>query len=169
MYKIELAKVEYLPRIKKIAEDCAIDMQNRGIFQWNENYPSSEIFKKDIDSNSLYVYMIKSKILGCIMISLNKDDVYNHVKWLTEDEKNLYVHRLAVDPKYQKKGIGRSLMNFAENYARNNGLKSIRLDTFSENERNNRFYKSRKYIQLNDVYFPNQSKFPFHCYEKILF
>ncbi|MBJ34492.1 MAG: GNAT family N-acetyltransferase [Flavobacteriaceae bacterium] len=144
-------------------------MQNRGIFQWNENYPSSEIFKKDIDSNSLYVYMIKSKILGCIMISLNKDDVYNHVKWLTEDEKNLYVHRLAVDPKYQKKGIGRSLMNFAENYARNNGLKSIRLDTFSENERNNRFYKSRKYIQLNDVYFPNQSKFPFHCYEKILF
>ncbi len=81
----------------------------------------------------------------------------------------MYVHRLAVDPKYQKKGIGRSLMNFAENYARNNGLKSIRLDTFSENERNNRFYKSRKYIQLNDVYFPNQSKFPFHCYEKILF
>ena len=23
-------------------------------------------------------------------------------------------------------------------------------------------------IQLDDVYFPNQSEFPFHCYEKIL-
>ena len=168
MHKIELAKVQYISRIKRIAEDCAIDMRNRNIFQWNENYPSYEIFKKDIDSNSLYVYKKNLKILGCIMISLNKDEVYNHIKWLTEDKKNLYVHRLAVDPKYQKKGIGRSLMNFAENYARKNGLKSIRLDTFSRNERNNRFYKSRKYIQLNDVYFPNQSEFPFHCYEKIL-
>ena len=28
--------------------------------------------------------------------------VYNDVKWITKDEKNLYVHRLAVDPKVSK-------------------------------------------------------------------
>ena len=102
------------------------------------------------------------------MLSLSKDEVYNNVKWLTKDEKNLYVHRLAVDPMFQKKGIGKLLMDFAEEYGINNGLKSVRLDTFSKNDRNNKFYRSRNYIQLDDVYFPNQSEFPFHCYEKIL-
>ena len=102
------------------------------------------------------------------MLSLSKDEVYNNVKWLTKDEKNLYVHRLAVDPMYQKKGIGKLLMDFAEEYGLKNGLKSVRLDTFSKNDRNNKFYRSRNYIQLDDVYFPNQSEFPFHCYEKIL-
>ena len=116
MFKIELAKIYDLDRVKKIANDCALEMISKGIFQWDENYPNIEIFKKDIDNQNLYVYREKSIVLGCIMLSLSKDEVYNNVKWLTKDEKNLYVHRLAVDPKYQKKGIGKLLMDFAEEY-----------------------------------------------------
>ena len=168
MFKIELAKINDLDRVKKITSDCALEMISRKIFQWDENYPNIEIFKKDIDNQNLYVYRDNAIVLGCIMLSLSKDEVYDNVKWLTKDEKNLYVHRLAVDPKYQKKGIGKLLMDFAEEYGLKNGLKSVRLDTFSKNDRNNKFYRSRNYIQLDDVYFPNQSEFPFHCYEKIL-
>ena len=168
MIKIKLAKIVHLQRVKEIANACALDMINRKIFQWNENYPSIEIFEKDIENKNLYVYENDSKILGCVVLSLAKDEEYKDVRWLTKDGNNLYVHRLAVDPKFQKKGIGRTLMDFAEEYARKSGLKSIRLDTFSRNERNNKFYKSRKYIQLDDVYFINQSEYPFHCYEKIL-
>ncbi len=168
MIKIKLAKIVDLQRVKEIANACALDMINRKIFQWNENYPSIEIFEKDIENKNLYVYENDSKILGCVVLSLAKDEEYKDVRWLTKDGNNLYVHRLAVDPKFQKKGIGRTLMDFAEEYARKSGLKSIRLDTFSRNERNNKFYKSRKYIQLDDVYFINQSEYPFHCYEKIL-
>ena len=168
MFKIELAKINDLDRVKNIANDCALEMISKGIFQWDENYPNIEIFKKDIDNQNLYVYRDNSIVLGCIMLSLSKDEVYNNVKWLTKDEKNLYVHRLAVDPQYQKKGIGKLLMDFAEEYGLYYGLISVRLYTFSKNDRNNKFYRSRNYIQLDDVYFPNQSEFPFHCYEKIL-
>ena len=59
-------------------------------------------------------------------------------------------------------------MDFAEEYANLNGFKSVRLDTFSQNQRNNKFYKSRKYVQLDDVFFPMQSELPFHCYEKLI-
>ena len=102
------------------------------------------------------------------MLSDCKDDSYKDVKWLTKDFKNLYVHRLAVDPDYQKKGHGRRLMDFAESFAVENNFTSIRLDTFSLNHRNNKFYKSRGYTQLGDVFFPIQSDLPFHCYEKVL-
>jgi ribosomal protein S18 acetylase RimI-like enzyme len=166
--KIELARTNELDRIKCIAESCAKDMIDNNIFQWNANYPSKDVFKDDIENNSLYVCKSKSMVIGCIMLCSEKDKVYKDVNWLTKDYKNLYLHRLAVDPSFQKNGIGRLLMDFAEKYAKNNEYKSIRLDTFSKNKRNNKFYRSRKYVQLDDVFFPMQSEFPFHCYEKII-
>ena len=168
MIKIELAEINDLNDIMKMINNCANDLISKNIFQWNEKYPSRDIFLSDIEKKNLFILKNNSGIIGCIALSSEKDIEYNDVKWLTKDDKNLYLHRLAVDPKFQKKGIGKLLMDFAEDYARNNKFISVRLDTFSKNERNNRFYKSRKYTRLDDVYFPNQSEFPFHCYEKIL-
>ena len=168
MIKIELAEINDINDIMKMIHDCANDLIGKNIFQWNEKYPSRDIFLSDIEKKNLFILKNNSGIIGCIALSHEKDIEYTDVKWLTKDDKNLYLHRLAVDPKFQKKGIGKLLMDFAEDYARDNKFKSVRLDTFSKNERNNRFYKSRKYTKLDDVYFPNQSEFPFHCYEKIL-
>jgi ribosomal protein S18 acetylase RimI-like enzyme len=143
-------------------------MISQGVFQWNEHYPSLAIFKKDIEEESLYVIDLKGIVCGCIMFSEEKDPLYNTIDWLTPDHSNLYLHRLAIHPLQQKKGWGKKLMDFAENYALENGNISIRLDTFSQNLRNNTFYKARGYSRLGDVYFVKQSTFPFHCYEKVL-
>ena len=168
MFKIELAVISHLNKVKEIAECCASDMINRNIFQWNEKYPSKKIFKEDIESNSLYLAKINQEIVGCIMLTKNKDDVYKDIKWLSEDNINLYIHRLAVHPLFQKKGIGRKMMDFAEDYAKSNNYESVRLDTFSKNKRNNIFYENRGYIRLGNVYFPEQSRFPFYCFEKLI-
>ena len=45
MFKIELAKINDLDRVKKIANDCALEMISRKIFQWDENYPNIEILR----------------------------------------------------------------------------------------------------------------------------
>ena len=168
MIKIELATLNELDRVKEIAEACAKNMIENNIFQWNDKYPSREIFKEDIKNKSLYVSKINQEVVGCIMFSFRKDDVYKTVNWITEDEYNLYIHRLAVDPIFQKRGIARKMMDFAEDFAKSNNYRSIRLDTFSQNPRNNKFYKARGYNKLDDVYFPKQSEFPFHCYEKLV-
>ena len=168
MIKIELATQNQLDRVKEIAEACAKNMIENNIFQWNDKYPSREIFKEDIKNKSLYVSKINQEVVGCIMFSSFKDDVYKTVNWITQDEDNLYIHRLAVHPIFQKRGIARKMMDFAEDFAKSNNYISIRLDTFSQNPRNNKFYKSRGYNKLDDVYFPKQSEFPFHCYEKLV-
>ncbi len=165
---IRKALISDLETVKSLTEACAKKMINDGIFQWNDHYPSKEIFRKDIEEESLYVWDDKNQIKGCIMFSPEKDEVYNSTKWLTQDNKNIYVHRLAVHPKFQKKGIGNKLMNFAESIAKKLNFISIRLDTFSQNKSNNKFYESRGYQKLGDVFFRKQSEFPFHCYEKIL-
>ena len=102
------------------------------------------------------------------MFSTVMDDFYTDVDWLTPDAKQLYVHRLAVHPASQGQGIARALMDFCEALAKEKNCLSVRLDTFSQNPRNNRFYQARQYQQVGQVFFAQKSKHPFYCYEKRL-
>ena len=165
---IRLANYSDLDNIKQVTEACAKEMISNGIYQWNEHYPSKDILEKDIAKKELYVTEINDSIVGCIMFSKYKDDLYNQIDWLTPDSENLYVHRLAVHPNNQKKGLARLMMNYAEEQAVKMNCVSVRLDTFSKNPRNSKFYKARGYVQLGNVFFPKQSKFPFFCFEKVL-
>jgi len=165
---IRRAKILEIPEILLLTQACARDMINRGIYQWNESYPSEDVLFKDIEKGQLYVLKNASKIIGVIALCTEIDEEYKSVDWLTKDNRNLYVHRLAVHPNYQHKGNARKLMDYAEQYARDHTFASIRLDTFSQNKRNQRFYEQRGYTRLSDVYFLKQSAYPFHCYELCL-
>jgi ribosomal protein S18 acetylase RimI-like enzyme len=162
---IQKADISQIDRILAVTNACANSMKNLGIFQWNENYPNVGAFKNDIERGELYVYISEKVIVGCIVISTKMDEVYKSVNWLTPTSNHYYIHRLAVHPNQQGKGIARSLMDFAENLAIQNKIASIRLDTFSQNNRNQKFYEARGYTRLGDIHFPNQSEFPFYCYE----
>ena len=152
----------------QVTKACAKDMISKGIYQWNDDYPSSEVFEKDIELNQLWVLKEDDKIIGSIVISNIIDEEYKTVVWLTPTQHNCYIHRLAVHPDYQGQGRAQQLMNFAENYAIEHNFISVRLDTFSVNDRNNKFYQTRGYQKLGEIYFPRQSEYSFHCYELVL-
>lgn len=151
----------------RITNACAKAMIANKIYQWNAHYPNKTAFKNDIERNALYVLEINKKSVGCIVISTLMDAEYIPIKWLTPNRNNIYIHRLAVCPKHQGKGYAQQLMDFAEQYALKNNYNSIRLDTFSQNKRNQKFYELRGYKKLGDIYFPKQSNYPFHCYELV--
>ncbi|TKD65208.1 GNAT family N-acetyltransferase [Flavobacterium sp. ASW18X] len=151
-----------------VTKACAASMIAHGIYQWNEHYPSQNAFEKDLERKELYVLEVAGAIMGSIVISNLKDDEYQSIAWLTEEGRNFYIHRLCVHPNLQGQGYARQLMNFAEEEVRKQGGISVRLDTFSKNKRNQRFYEARGYQKLGNIYFPKQSTAPFYCYELIL-
>ena len=165
---IRRAKISEIPDILTITQACAKKMQENGIFQWNECYPSKEAFQKDIDRGELFVMEEKNTVQGTIVISTVMDEEYKPIQWLTPNGNSVYIHRLSVHPNLQGKGLAQQMMDFAENHAREHGFVSVRLDTFSQNKRNQRFYEQRGYQKLGDIYFPKQSMHPFHCYELVL-
>lgn len=162
------AKIEELQEIKSLTESCARAMIDKGIYQWNEHYPSLEKLRKDILKDELYVLKKHSQILGIIVITPEKDEEYNPINWLSKTENNLYIHRLATHPDHWGKGYARQLMDFAEERARKDNYESVRLDTFSMNKRNQKFYEARGYQRLGNIYFPKQSEHPFYCYELLI-
>lgn len=151
-----------------LTKACAAAMISNGIYQWNNFYPNKNAFIADLKRNELYVLEVGNLLIGCITISTFMDDIYRPVSWLTPNKNNIYIHRLAVHPNHQGKGCAQQLMDYAEAYAIKNNYASIRLDTFSQNPRNQKFYELRGYKKLEDIYFPKQSEFPFYCYELIL-
>ena len=165
---IRKAKLNDLRKIKKLTEACAKALQQQNISQWNEHYPSLEKLQNDIEKEELYVLEEENMIIAIIVLTPNMDEVYRNIDWLSKTDNNLYVHRLATSPEFWGKGYARTMMDFAEEFAKNKNFTSIRLDTFSKNTRNQKFYKARGYTKLGDVYFPHKNEYPFHCYEKLL-
>lgn len=162
---IRKAEIHELPKLKQLTELCAAAMIKKGIFQWNEHYPSIAKLSADIEKKELFVLEKKKEISGMMVITEEMDDEYIPVEWLSKNGLNIYVHRLATHPEIWGKGYGQELMHFAEDHARQNGFESVRLDTFSKNRRNQRFYELRGYQRLGNIYFPKQSDAPFYCYE----
>ena len=165
---IELANTSHLSEIKQLTEACAKAMQEKGIFQWNEFYPSREKLALDIEKEELYLLKKEGVIIGIIVLTPEMDEEYIPVQWLTSNSENLYVHRLGTHPAVWGEGFGQTLMDFAETFARKNRFQSVRLDTFSQNLRNQKFYEARGYKRLGNIYFPKQSEHPFYCYELVL-
>ena len=56
-------------------------MISKKIFQWDENYPSKNIFKEDIDNGYLMVLLLESDIIGCVSVSNVMDDFYKKIEW----------------------------------------------------------------------------------------
>ena len=165
--KIRLASLKDIENIMVLIKNCIKDMETKGIYQWSEYYPTAEIFEEDIKGKSLYVMEDKDNCLGVISINEDQSPEYRELVWADKSGKILVIHRLAVNPECQKQGIGRQLMDFAENYAKEKDYSSIRLDAYSGNPRALNLYECRGYKRVGQIFFPGR-ELPFNCYEKIV-
>ncbi|MCY6959140.1 GNAT family N-acetyltransferase [Clostridium brassicae] len=157
-----------LQSVLDLMSNVVENLSKKGIFQWDSSYPNRDIFLKDIKNHSLYVIKDNNSYLGTITLNEEQAPEYCNVDWLTSNKKTLVIHRLAVSPNYQGKGIGRKLIDFAEQLGHKKNYDSIRLDAFSKNLNSVNFYEKCGYIKTGEVYFGYQTS-PFPCFEKILY
>ena len=151
----------------RLLKECIADMQAHGIDQWDEFYPTREMVLKDIQYQSLYGIRDQEEFIAIVTIDERSVPEYNDVKWLTEDGNSLFVHRLAVHPKWYRKKVATTLMGFAEQLASDKHYTSIRLDVYSGNFRGVGLYESCGYERTGQVHFRDKAK-AFFCYEKII-
>lgn len=131
---------------------------------WDSNYPTIDIFIRDIDSGHLYLYENNNKISGIIAIIPGPDADYKDIIWEASG-KALILHRLCVDPSYRKQGIASGLMQYAETFARREKYKSLQLDTRECNSTAIALYKKLGYKQTGII---TRDRGTFFCYEKVL-
>lgn len=113
------------------------------IYELNKNemgydYPCEDTYKKLMkliksESDKIFVAVSDNKTIGYIHIN-DYESVY------APPMKNIM--GIAVAEKYKRQGIGRKLMNEAENWAKNTGAYAIRLVSGAERKGAHEFYYS---------------------------
>ncbi len=134
-----------LNQIFTLFENAVKNMNNQGVFQWDEIYPNYEVLSADIDSETLFVGRLDNEIVSVFVINDCCDDEYNDGNWQYKDLSYRIVHRLCVNPDFQNKGIGTYTMNYIEKIVKQMGIQTIRLDCFTKNQYAFRMYKGLGY------------------------
>ncbi|WFD08903.1 GNAT family N-acetyltransferase [Tepidibacter hydrothermalis] len=163
---IRKAVLSDLDNIMEIIKETIKEMHSYNNYQWDDNYPKSKDFANDIEKGDLYVEDMNGQVCGFICVNYLEPDEYNGLNW-SVNEKAMVIHRMAVDSRFRKKGIGTSLMKFAEELAINNGSKYLKTDTYSLNTKMNTLFKKLEFKLIGEMSFLGKEK-PFYCYDKLL-
>jgi GNAT superfamily N-acetyltransferase len=155
---------ESIPQIMQLISDAVEAMNSADIQQWDEIYPDQRTVERDISEGTLYGLWIENTLACIITINEFQDKEYAEINWEINDLKPLVVHRLCVSPVFQGRGFAKLMMQFAENHAKKNDYKSIRLDAFTRNPASVGLYRDLGYRERGIVTF---RKGDFYCFEKV--
>ncbi|PFA68290.1 GNAT family N-acetyltransferase [Bacillus sp. AFS015802] len=165
---IQLIKAtpDELDTIMDVYIRCKNDLDEKGLLQWNDEYPSREYFDEEMGSGNLYVLMVDGEVAGSATLNEWQSPEWREIPWKLDNE--WVIHALFLDPLQQGKGLGTAFMEKCEELAGEKGYGSIRLDAYSRNTGAKALYEKMGYEYRGSVYFT--SKPPGHqeyrCYEK---
>jgi ribosomal protein S18 acetylase RimI-like enzyme len=129
------ATINDLDRALKIYHEAIEKFATDKTFQWVEGYPpNEESFKNDLVKYNPIVATIDEEVVGVMTLILDGEEDYLSIEgeWLNDD-KYLTIHRIAVSKDYYGKRVGSSLLDYAKEFALDNSLNNIRIDTHKNN------------------------------------
>ena len=165
--RIERAGPQAVPEIMRLVELCVAQMRSQGNLQWDEIYPTQQILEEDARTGTLFAVRQEGRCVACVCLNDVESPEYQSVSWSDPGGAVMVIHRLAVHPQWQGRGIARQILADAEQYAIEQGFAWIRLDVYTGNPRAMALYPRQGYRRAGQVWFPRRP-LPFDCFEKPL-
>ncbi len=163
--KYSKADINQLDMIFDMYSAAIENMEKQGIHQWDQIYPDKEIIRQDILLNQMYIGEKDNKIVVCFVLNEECDEEYNNASWINPDARFCIIHRLCVNPIFQKQGIARKTMEYIEKLCKKERYDSIRLDCFTKNHYSRKLYDKSGY---SIVGYAEWRKGRFELREKVL-
>ncbi|WP_235893003.1 GNAT family N-acetyltransferase [Flavobacterium franklandianum] len=165
-YNFKKADVTDIPEIWAILQNAIIRRKNDGSNQWQDGYPNPEVIKKDIEKGVGYVLTDGENTIGYCAILINDEPEYLKIEgnWLTNTDFVVF-HRVAIAEKYLGKNLSQKIIEFIEDFARKNTIKSLKADTNHDNLAMIKIFEKSGFTFCGIVYFRGS---PRRAYEKVL-
>lgn len=151
--QIKIATNDECSQIINMLKEVAQWMKDKGIDQWQfllQGGDDEEI-KQAVANNDTYIILKNKEIIATFTLSSKQTDWDIHIFGDDTLSNSLYLHRLAVTPKYMKKGIGKNILNWIHENI-NSDKKFLKLDCVANNTKLNNFYKNNcfEHIGITD-------------------
>ncbi len=116
-------------------------------------YPTLETATQGLQENNLFIFKQNRIIAGTIVLSQQPETAYSLAKWGVEctNQEAIVIRTLAVHPELIRQGIGKILMDFAQSYAVEYKMKTIRLDVSIHNTPAIMLYEKSGYQYVDTV------------------
>ena len=165
--QVRQGKLEDIDSVMALVRRVVPLMRASGNLQWDNDYPNPAVFERDVELAQLWVAEIAGQIAGIAAITTDQEPDYANVGW-DITEMAIVVHRLAVDPAFQGKGIAAALMQQAEVVAKSRDITILRVDTNSQNQATQKLFPKLGYLYAGETGFSFRPGLRFLCYEKRL-
>ena len=156
----------------KIYTACSHAMNQKGLFNWTPEYPTQKEAERDQRAGALYGAFDGKVLMGVVTLDNTPAPEYATVSWGIQSGAALYIHRLAVHPSYQRRGLAKKLITFAEKQAQKMAASAVRIDSFSGNHRAVLTYEKLGFVKRGEIYYRNKDprvrELPFYCFEKAI-
>lgn len=135
--------------ILSLLQEAATWMKLNGINQWTPEQFNEVDIANYFTDRQVYLALENEEVVGMFTLQFS-DPQYWGCK---NDENYVYLHRLVVRGSHRKQGLGRYMLKFAVELARELGCKGLRFDTVAHNIKLNRYYQSLgfQYMGTNDM------------------
>lgn len=139
MMHIEKAQLSDYERIIEILRDGSNQLAEKGIDQWQGDYPNPEHVKEDVKNGFAYlVHSDDDETVGTFTILPAPDHAYDELdgQWLKETDRYLTIHRVAIHSSHAGHGYASQLFEAVIDYVKNHrtDIESLRIDTHEDNK-----------------------------------
>lgn len=166
-YTIRLAQPEDFDTIWSLIRRTVTKMNAEGSEQWGEHYPTPADFQNDIQKQRLLAAISpQGKLVGVACFTDEEEADYLDIPFDISAPAAV-VHRLAVDPDVRRQGIAHLLLDRVEAWAKEQGIPTFHVDTYSKNTVMQGFFERRGFVQKGTFSLPHYT-LPFLVYEKLL-
>ncbi len=113
-------------------------------------YPVRATAEAALQRGDLFVMEEDGRIYGAAMINQIQVYAYANGKWkhAVPDSEVCVMHTLVISPKASGRGLGKQFLRFYENYALENGMPELRIDTNERNTRARAMYRKLGYEEI---------------------
>lgn len=137
MFSIEKATNKDIEEIEQIyIAVCRDFTKGKNYPGWKEGiYPTKEEALTGFNKDQLFVFRKDGCIAGTMILNSEHELGYNQVTWNIEaiGKEVLVIHTLAIHPDFNHQGLARKLVEFAKEYGKETGRKTIRIDVTDGN------------------------------------
>ena len=166
--KFRKATQEDVLSILGIIEQAQKSLKDRGIDQWQNNYPNLETIQTDILNGHGYVLDNGGIVVGTVAVSFDGEETYESIfngQWLSDIDFAV-VHRIAVAEDFKGAGLAAEIFKHIEKLCLEKGVHSIKVDTHRQNESMQRALQKNGFQYCGIIYTAdNAERFAF---EKLL-
>lgn len=167
--QIKKAGINNIDDIEILYNESIDWLDSQGIHQWKKDvYPTRKSALDALKDNCIYYCTLNGNLTGTFIINENQPQQYSTLNWKYKDGKTMVLHTLVIKPNNTGKGIGKTIMEFVLDFARENAYETVRLDVFPDNKTAAALYSSFGFEFVGKIFF--DIKEPgyewYDCYEK---